>query len=81
MELRKILCKYIQDKTMHYSEFRRLYLNEFKEFKPTDYERGYIAGICHALKEVNSDLSQDSLDIDNIIVNNIGTGLRWCRKD
>jgi hypothetical protein len=76
----KLFHKYLQDKTMHYNQFRRLILKNSKLKKLTDYEKGYIAGVCHGLKEVNRDLTQDNDNIENIINYKIGTGLKWCRR-
>ena len=75
----KILSKYIQDKQMHFKEFHRIYLDNSNNKKLTDYERGYISGVCHAFKKVNRDLAKDNEDI-NCTYFKIGSGLKWCRK-
>jgi len=78
----KMLHKYIQDKVMHYNNFRKVYLKEFNKdynYKPTDYERGYIAGVCHGLKEINRDLTKDNEITGELMIKKIGTGLKWCR--
>lgn len=79
MDATKLLRKYIQDKAMHYNHFRNLYLNSHKHTTLTSYEDGYLAGVCHALKEVNRDLIKDNKDAEEIVNHKIGTGIGWYR--
>jgi len=79
MDGAKLLRKYIQDKTMHYNHLRNLYLNNHRQTPSTLYEDGYLAGICHAIKEVNRDLIRDNEDAEEIVNHKIGRGIGWYR--
>ena len=83
MDICKLFHKYIQDKQMQFNQYKKYEIEDFdKEIKrPTDYERGYLAEICHAYNEIQSDLHLDNSEIEIMIDNNhIGTRLKYIRR-
>lgn len=83
----KLFRKYIQDKSIKYKSFKNDYLygfahplkkSKYARAHPTEFERGYKAGVCHAINLVTKDLHKDQENMEDILkYEYIGTGLDW----